>query len=139
MTYSCPGLERAPPVNFASVIHAHRKDSIPDATTLWLFREKLAQAGLIERLFDRFDQHLAAKGYMARGGQMVDATIVPVPTQRNSRDENEAVKAGRIPQEWYNKPAKLRQKDRDARWTKRHGRSFFGYKNHVNADAKQKL
>src|SRR5262249_26546747 len=32
----------------------------------------------------------------------------------------------RIPQEWYNKPAKLRQKDRDARWTKRHGRSFFG-------------
>ena len=100
MTYSCPGLERAPPVNFASVIHAHRKDSIPDATTLWLFREKLAQAGLIERLFDRFDQHLAAKGYMARGGQMVDATIVPVPTQRNSRDENEAMKAGRIPQEW---------------------------------------
>ena len=76
---------------------------------------------------------------MARGGQMVDATIVPVPTQRNSRDENEAVKAGRIPQEWYNKPAKLRQKDRDARWTKRHGRSFFGYKNHVNADAKHKL
>jgi len=49
------------------------------------------------------------------------------------------VKAGRIPQEWYNKPAKLRQKDRDARWTKRHGRSFFGYKNHVNADAKHKL
>src|SRR5947207_1320806 len=93
----------------------------------------------IERLFDRFDQHLAAKGYMARGGQMVDATIVPVPTQRNSRDENEAVKAGRIPGEWDNKPAKLRQKDRDARWTKRHGRSFFGYKNHVNADAKHKL
>src|SRR6478752_358810 len=114
-------------------------DSIPDATTLWLFREKLAKAGLIEKLFDRFDQHLAAKGYMARGGQMVDATIVPVPTQRNSRDENEAVKAGRIPEEWDNKPAKLRQKDRDARWTKRHGRSFFGYKNHVNADAKHKL
>src|SRR5262245_10490280 len=76
---------------------------------------------------------------MARGGQMVDATIVPVPTQRNSRDENEAVKAGRIPEEWDNRPAKLRQKDRDARWTKRHGRSFFGYKNHVNADAKHKL
>ena len=44
------------------------EDSIPDATTLWLFREKLARAGLIEQLFDRFDQHLAAKGYMARGG-----------------------------------------------------------------------
>jgi IS5 family transposase len=70
---------------------------------------------------------------------MVDATIVPVPKQRNSGDENEAVKAGRIPGAWDNKPAKLRQKDRDARWTKKHGKSFFGYKNHVNADAKHKL
>ena len=112
---------------------------IPDATTLWLFREKLAKAGLIEKLFDRFDQHLAAQGYMARGGQMVDATIVPVPKQRNSRDENEAVKAGQTPEEWEKQPAKLRQKDRDARWTKKHGQSFFGYKNHVNADAKHKL
>jgi IS5 family transposase len=50
--------------------------------------------------------------------------LCPVPMQRNSHDENEAVKAGRIPQEWYNKLAKLRQKDRDARWTKRYGRSF---------------
>ena len=126
-------------LSFTRFLRQGIEDSIPDATTLWLFREKLAKAGLIEKLFDRFDQHLAAKGYMARGGQMVDATIVPVPTQRNSRDENEAVKAGRIPEEWDNKPAKLRQKDRDARWTKRHGRSFFGYKNHVNADAKHKL
>jgi len=111
-------------LSFTRFLRLGIEDSIPDATTLWLFREKLAKAGLIERLFDRFDQHLAAKGYMARGGQMVDATIVPVPTQRNSHDENETVKAGRLPQEWYNKPAKLRQKDRDARWTKRHGRSF---------------
>ena len=115
------------------------EDSIPDATTLWLFREKLAKAGLIEKLFDCFDQHLAAQGYMARGGQMVDATIVPVPKQRNSRNENDAVKSGRTPAEWENKPAKLSQKDRDARWTKKHGKSFFGYKNHVNADAKHKL
>jgi transposase, IS5 family len=121
-------------LSFTRFLRLGIEDSIPDATTLWLFREKLAKAGLIEKLFDRFDQHLAAKGYMARGGQIVDATIVPVPTQHNSRDENEAVKAGRIPQKWQNKPAKLRQKDRDARWTKRHGRSFFGYKNHVNAD-----
>src|ERR1700704_6152194 len=83
--------------------------------------------------------HLAAQGYMARGGQMVDATIVPVPKQRNSRDENETVKAGETPAAWEKKPAKLRQKDRDARWTKKHGKGFFGYKNHINADAKHKL
>lgn len=112
---------------------------IPDGTTLWLFREKLAKAGLLEKLFERFGQHLEAKGYIARGGQMVDATIVAVPRQRNSREENEQVKAGITPEEWKKKPAKNRQKDKDARWTKKHDKSFFGYKNHVNADARHKL
>jgi hypothetical protein len=45
-----------------------------------------------------------------------------------------AEQAGRTPAGWKQKPAKVRQKDRDARC-----RSFFGYKNHVNADAKHKL
>jgi transposase, IS5 family len=126
-------------LSFTRFLRLGIEDGIPDATTLWLFREKLAKAGLIEKLFDRFDRHLAAKGYIARGGQIVDATIVPVPTQRNSRDENDTVKGGRTPAEWEKKPAKLRQKDRDARWTKKHDRSFFGYKNHVNADARHKL
>jgi len=115
------------------------EDGIPDGTTLWLFRETLAKAGLIEKLFERFGQHLEAKGYIARGGQMVDATIVPVPKQRNSRDENDEVKAGKTPEAWEKNPAKNRQKDKDARWTKKHGKSFYGYKNHVNADAKNKL
>ena len=126
-------------LSFTRFLRLGIEDSIPDATTLWLFREKLAKAGLIEKLFDRFDQHLAAEGYIARGGQMVDATIVPVPKQRNSHDENDAVKAGHTPEDWEKKPAKNRQKDKDARWTKKHGKSFFGYKNHVNADAKHKL
>jgi IS5 family transposase len=126
-------------LSFTRFLRLGIEDSIPDATTLWLFREKLAKAGVIEKLFDRFDQHLAAEGYMARGGQMVDATIVPVPKQRNSHDENDAVKGGHTPEDWEKKPAKNRQKDKDARWTKKHGKSFFGYKNHVNADAKHKL
>jgi len=126
-------------LSFTRFLRLGIEDGIPDATTLWLFREKLAKAGVVEKLFERFDGHLAAQGYMARGGQMVDATIVPVPKQRNSRDENDTVKAGQTPADWEKKPAKLRQKDRDARWTKKHGKSFFGYKNHVNADAKHKL
>jgi hypothetical protein len=52
---------------------------------------------------------------------MVDATIVPVPEQRNSRKENEVVKVGKTPQSWEANPAKNRQKDKDARWTKKHG------------------
>jgi transposase, IS5 family len=115
------------------------EDRIPDATTLWLFREKLAKAGLIEKLFERFGRHLEAKGYIARSGQMVDATIVPVPKQRNTREENTAIKEGQTPDGWEQKPAKNRQKDKDARWTKKHGKSYYGYKNHVNADGAHKL
>ncbi|MGA7452180.1 MAG: IS5 family transposase [Rhodoplanes sp.] len=114
------------------------EDGIPDGTTLWLFREKLAQAGLIDKLFDRFDRHLNAKGYIARGGQMVDASIVPAPKPRNTREENEAIQRGETPPAWEEKPAKNRQKDKDARWTKKHGK-FFGYKNHVNVDRRHKL
>ena len=126
-------------LSFTRFLKLGLEDRIPDATTLWLFREKLAKAGLIDKLFARFGQHLEAKGYIARGGQLVDATIVAVPKSRNSREDNEAVKAGETPAIWAAKPAKLRQKDRDARWTKKHGKSYFGYKNHVNADARFKL
>jgi IS5 family transposase len=126
-------------LSFTRFLRLGIEDRIPDGTTLWLFRETLGKAGLIEKLFARFGQHLEAKGYIARGGQMVDATIVPVPKQRNSHEENEAVKSGKAPEAWEKNPAKSRQKDKDARWTKKHGKSFYGYKNHVNADAKHKL
>ena len=63
-------------LSFSRFLGLAIEDSIPDATTLWLFREKLARAEMIEKLFDRFDQHLAAKGYMAGGGQIIDASIV---------------------------------------------------------------
>ena len=71
------------------------QDWVPDATTIWLFREALAQAGLIDKLFERFGQHLEAEGYIARGGQIIDATIVSVPRQRNTKEENETIKAGK--------------------------------------------
>ncbi len=118
-------------LSFTRFLRLGIEDRIPDGTTLWLFREKLAKAGLMEKLFDRFDRHLGAKGYIARGGQIIDASIVAVPTQRNTRDENKAIKGGRTPACWEEKPAKNRQKDKDARWTKKHGQSFYGYKNHV--------
>ena len=62
-----------------------------------------------------------------------------MPRQRNSREDNAAVKAGKTPLQWKKKPAKNRQKDKDARWTKKHGKSHFGYKNHVCIDRRHKL
>ena len=108
------------------------EDRVPDAKTVWLYREHLAQAGVIEALFDAFDGSLKKRGYLAMGGQIIDASIVPVPQQRNSRDENARIKDGETPEGWEKQPAKRRQKDTDARWTKKHGKSHYGYKNHVN-------
>ena len=112
---------------------------VPDAKTVWLFRERLAQAGAVDKLFARFDRHLEEHGLMASGGQIIDASIIPVPKQRNTRNENEEVKAGQTPAAWKKKPAKLRQKDVDARWTVKNEQSFYGYKNHINTDKAHKL
>src|SRR4051812_24723392 len=90
---------------------------VPDATTIWLFRERLVKAGAIKRLFDRFDEAVRDAGYIPMSGQIVDASLVAAPKQRNTEDEKADIRAGRIPEAWRAKPAKLRQKDRDARWT----------------------
>ena len=115
------------------------EDRVPDAKTVWLYREALAQAGKVEELFQQFDRHLARQGSIARGGQILDASIVPVPRNHNSREENKAIRNGEVPDAWADKPAKRSQKDVDARWTRKHGKSHYGYKNHVNVDRKHKL
>jgi IS5 family transposase len=125
-------------------------DRVPDAKTIWLFREHLTQARAVENLFARFDRHLARVGYLAMGGQIVDATIVAAPKQRNTDAEKADIKAGKVPDAWKDKPAKLRQKDRDARWTVKFSKAkvaedgktqqrdiavpAFGYKNHASID-----
>lgn len=112
---------------------------VPDAKTVWLFRERLKELKLVEVLFARFHEQLAARGYVARAGQMIDATFVEVPRQRNTREENAGIKAGEVPVGWQETPAKQRQKDVDARWTKKNQETHYGYKNHVNADEANKL
>jgi IS5 family transposase len=126
-------------ISFMRFLDLELEDAVPDATTIWLFREALVQAGLIEKLFESFGQHVQAAGYIARGGQIIDATIVSVPKQRNTKDENEAIKAGKTPEGWEEHQAKNAQKDKDARWTKKNDQSFYGYKNHVGVDKTHKL
>jgi IS5 family transposase len=126
-------------LSFMRFLDLGLEDAVPDATTIWLFREALSRANLVKALFDRFNGYLNARGYIARAGQIIDATIVSAPKQHNSREENEAIKAGKTPEGWEKKRAKNAQKDKDARWTKKNDESFYGYKNHLGVDKAHKL
>jgi IS5 family transposase len=110
---------------------------IPDRTTVWEFRERLAAAGAETVVFDAVDKELKRQGYIARSGQMVDASLVPAPKQHFNKDEKALVEQDAMPIEWT--PAQRRQKDLEASWTKKHGKSYYGYKLTVNADKRYKL
>lgn len=122
----------------------------PDTNTIRLFREKLTEAGTLQILFDAFDHRLCTNGYLAMGGQIVDATLVAAPKQRNTHEEKDAIKAVKTANEvWPDKPAKAAQKDVDARWTVKFAKArvaangkpqidiaipSYGYKNHIAID-----
>ena len=111
--------------------------SIPDVTTVELvarFREQLRQAGILAERFQQFDADLKKQGRKARGGPIMDATIVPVPKQRHCQEENKDIKQGKVPEAWQEHPNRLRQKDLDARWVKKHGVSHYGYKNSISVE-----
>lgn len=75
-------------------------DPVPDAKTIWLYREQLTRAGALQRLFDRFDAILRERGYLAMGGQIVDATVIEARRPRLSRAEKETIKRGGTPADW---------------------------------------
>ena len=108
------------------------QDRVPDAKTVWLYCEGLAQAAVVEALFKQFDGYLARQGYIARGWQILDASIVPVPKNRNTREESEpantmnAIKTGTGSKDWADKPAKRSQKDTDARWSEEDRKTVRG-------------
>ena len=137
-------------LSFMRFIGLALHDVVPDAKTIWLFREQLARAGAVETLFARFDTLLPAKGRLAMGGQIVDATVIEARRPRLTQAEKDTIKGGGVPAQW--KPARRAQIDRDGRWTIKRGRKrevppgddhqrqveisvpVFGYKNHVGID-----
>ena len=129
-------------------------DRVPDAKTIWMFRERLTRAGAIDGLFRRFDAAIREAGYIAMSGQLVDSTLVAAPKQRNTWDEKQAAKAGETAHEiWPDQRAKARQKDVDARWTIQTGKArsdgdrtlldiaipSFGTKAHTSIDRRYRL
>ncbi len=125
-------------------------DAVPDANTLWDFREALIAAGALDVLFAQLERAITEAGYLPMAGQIVDATLVAAPRQRNTEAEKARIKAGEKADEiWPDRPARARQKDTDARWTVKFSKAkpavdgkpqidiaipAFGYKSHISID-----
>lgn len=114
-------------------------DDIPDSKTIWAFSETLTTMGLTKILFDLFVKELGRLGLIVNEGKIVDASFVEAPRQRNSRQDNAQIKAGQGDELWKDTPHKERQKDIDARWTRKNNQNYYGYKNHTKVDQKSKL
>lgn len=128
-------------MSFMRFLGLHLGDRVPDAKTIWLFRDTLTKANVIRELFDVFGQQLKDANLITHTGTIVDATFVEAPRQRNSKEEREEIKSGNVPEAWK-KPEnihKLHQKDVDATWTRKGNQTYYGYKDHVKADAESKL
>lgn len=125
--------------SFCRFLGLNPEDRVPDAKTIWLFREQLTEKRLIKALFDDFEWQLEEEGFKAQKGQIVDASLVSAPIQRNSREENAQIKRGEIPQRFEANPHVKRQKDVEARWTEKNGQKYYGYKDHLVIDNEHKL
>ena len=133
--------------SFRLFLGIHTVAEVPDENTAWIYKNKLAEEGTFDRLFDEFRTFLDNKGLSFNEGKIIDATFVEVPKQRNSEEENMQIKSGNGKDLWKpeegdseeEKKHKKFHKDIDARWTKKCGENHYGYKNHVKADKKTKL
>jgi len=126
-------------LTFMRFVGLNPEDTTPDANTLWDFRELLTKQNQLSNLFNRFNQYLDNKGLRARKGQIIDASFVEAPRQRNTREQNQTIKDGLIPAEFLDNPHVASQKDTDARWTQKNDEDHFGYKNHISVDVEHKL
>jgi IS5 family transposase len=123
----------------------------PDENTIRHFRNRLTETGTLKRVMKAFDWQLQKKGYVPMAGQIVDASLVPAPKQRNTEAEKQAIKEGKTAREiWPDEPNKAAQKDTNARWTLKVGGKVryrpdgtplpmiavpvFGYKSHISID-----
>jgi len=126
-------------ISFKKFLGLQSGDKVPDEKTVWAFRENLTKSGVVELLFSQFIQFLEDKSLIFNEGKLIDASFTVAPRQRNTRKENEKIKKGEGRELWNDKPNKKKHKDIDARWTKKNGDKYYGYKNHAKVDSKSKF
>lgn len=111
-------------VSFRRFLGLGLEDDAPDHTTLCRFRNRLIEAGLVERLFAEFDKQMEERGLVLKKGTMLDATLVGAAAARPPVGTDPAATT-----------------DPDARFAVREGKagSSYGYKAHVGVDCGSRL
>lgn len=126
-------------MSFREFLDIQSVDDVPDEKTVWKYRDIMSESGVGERLFAKFNEQLASMGLIVNEGKIVDASFVIVPKQRNTREENKKIKEGEGKELWDDNPHKKCHKDVDARWTKKGGVNYYGYKDHTVVIEKTKI
>ena len=148
--------------SFQDFLGIQSVDDVPDGKTVWKYKDALAQSGTYDLLFKRFNEYLDSIGLIVNEGKIIDASFVIAPRQRNTREENRKIKEGKGDELWNDNPHKkchnvaqsecsgnlfplpsqsnvIEDKDIDARWVKKRGERFYGYKDNVEICNKTKL
>src|ERR1700678_966965 len=99
-------------LSFQKVVGLRAEEAVPDETTICRFRQRMIAAGLHERLLEMLNEQLAGADYLVKRTMLVDATLVE---SSRTRPDRESARSGSAP-------------DADARYAKKHGKSYYGYK-----------
>ena len=110
-------------LSFQKFVGLGAQEPVPDETAICRFRERLLACQLQDRLLEMLNEQLAAAGYLVKRTTLVDATLVESSRHRPTA---QSAAEGQAP-------------DADARYTRKHGRSYYGYKAHVSTDGRHQL
>ena len=110
-------------LSFQKFVQLGADETVPDETTICRFRQRLIECDLHEQLLDLFNVQMEQRGYIVKRTTLVDATLVESSRKRPSQ---QALTEGTAP-------------DAQASYTRKYGRSYYGYKAHVSSDAQHNL
>ena len=95
-------------------------DLLPDAKTIWYFRERLSRTGRDRIIWNELQRQLELKGIKVKKGSAQDATFITSDPGHVKHDEPRS-------------EGKTRR-SRDGSFTKKDSKTFFGYKGHTIVD-----
>ncbi|WP_245297136.1 MULTISPECIES: IS5 family transposase [Rhodomicrobium] len=118
---SDPGLEEAldDTLSFRAFAGLSLQDAVPDHSTICRFRQQLQQHNLSEAIFCEVGRQLEARNLIVKRGTLIDATLIEAQAAKPGFDQGRAATS---------------TVDKDADWTRKAGKSHFGYKAHIAVD-----